>query len=311
MAITLFLGAGFSKWACGLPLTSQLFDYQIKCSISDTRKLEVVKGIKSKWDANSNSANNEEFFNYAYKDCKQSEVNALIWYLCRRLSEPFIHYDFYAGRYRRHVLMIDENRKLKVDGIRRVIDFLTKVRLLPVAGIITTNYDLIVEYCLGTKGFNYGHSFEVLSGRGAYPLSNYNNPVMLKGSIQLAKLHGSISWDKDCKYTDGRCGINGKAMIVPPIITKQLPQLSSQWNLAKKILNESSYLVFFGFGFNAYDTAVKNLIIECTANLYSVLIIDPNSHNLPIEGIFNTHVRITSMHPDQFNINTIPNWIKT
>src|SRR5262249_52164727 len=143
----------------------------------------------------------EEFIAHAiaHKELR----SAVIWYITRRLSEPYIWQEWHAGRNRRHVLMIDENRKLQRPGVTRARDFLLRLPF-QISGIITPNYDLLVEYALGTKLFNYGSPNEVLSGRGAYPLSRWRNPVTLRGPIALAKVHGSISWDRTAKYTDGR-----------------------------------------------------------------------------------------------------------
>src|SRR5215210_3488374 len=76
-----------------------------------------------------------------------------------------------------------------------------------VSGVLTTNYDLLVEYAFGTKLFNYGHRGEVLLGPGSYPVSQWRNPVTLTGPISIAKMHGSISWDERGRYTDGRRGL--------------------------------------------------------------------------------------------------------
>ena len=65
--------------------------------------------------------------------------------------------------------MIDENRASDRPGVVPVSDFLG--RLGEVTGLLTTNYDLLVEYALGTKEMNYGMQGEVLTGRGPYPVS--------------------------------------------------------------------------------------------------------------------------------------------
>ena len=49
--LALFLGAGFSKWAADLPLTSQLFDFEIEpWGPREYKKLEIVKSLKHNWD---------------------------------------------------------------------------------------------------------------------------------------------------------------------------------------------------------------------------------------------------------------------
>ena len=50
---------------------------------------------------------------------------------------------------------LSENRKFKINGIKKARRFLTTVSIL-LNGIVTTNYDLVIEYALGTKEFNYG-----------------------------------------------------------------------------------------------------------------------------------------------------------
>lgn len=160
--------------------------------------------------------------------------------------------------------MIDENRRFKIPGVIRARDFLQPFCEVDLAGIVTTNYDLLIEYALGTKVFNYGARGQGLVNRGAYPLAERVNPITLTGSIPVAKIHGSYSWDHEAFYTDGRCGIRGRALIVAPTAEKAPPaSLRHVWSLAKTILKTATDLVVFGFSFNPYDEAVLNLLREC------------------------------------------------
>jgi len=146
---------------------------------------------------------------------------------------------------------------------------------LDVAGVITTNYDTLVEYVLGTKGFNYGLEGEVLTGRGPYPVSTWLHPVRLTGKTPLAKLHGSISWDAEGRYTDGRRGITGNALIVPPTPVKELPEkLRQAWRLAMQILAATTRIAIFGFSFNQLDQSVLDLLSEHGSHIQSVLLVD-------------------------------------
>ncbi|HHN8499343.1 hypothetical protein [Klebsiella quasipneumoniae] len=48
--ISIFLGAGFSKWAFDLPLVSQLFDFNISyLTASEEKKLYLIKEDWSVW----------------------------------------------------------------------------------------------------------------------------------------------------------------------------------------------------------------------------------------------------------------------
>jgi hypothetical protein len=208
--LAILLGAGFSKWAAGLPVAAELFDFQLEpFGPREDDKLRFVRQLKAAWDSQRPDSTAEQFIAHALAGPPRNR-GAVLWYIVRRLSEPYIWSEWHAGRRRRHVLMIDENRKVERPGVTRARAFL--LGLGPdVSGILTTNYDLLVEYAFGTKLFNYGRRGEVLSGRGAYPVSQWQNPVALTGPVSIAKMHGSISWDAHGRYTEGRRGLTGNA----------------------------------------------------------------------------------------------------
>jgi hypothetical protein len=172
--------------------------------------------------------------------------------------------------------MIDENRRLERPGVTRARDFLVNFGH-DLTGVLTTNYDLLVEYAFGTKLFNYGHRGEVLLGRGAYPVSQWQYPVALTGPISIAKMHGSISWDGRGRYTNGRRGLTGNALIVAPTPEKAPPAgLTSVWQLGGRILERSSRLLVFGFAFNPYDEALLRHLATHGRRLEKVMLVDIN-----------------------------------
>lgn len=67
--------------------------------------------------------------------------------------------------------MIDESRKYNIFGVIQAQNFLKKYLNTSLIGIITTNYDILIEYALRTKGFNYGNPNQILTDRGSYPIS--------------------------------------------------------------------------------------------------------------------------------------------
>lgn len=272
---SLFLGAGYSKWAVNLPLVNELFDLNIGIfNKTDSKRIELVKSLKFNWDKENPKGNDEKFITYAL-NLPIKQKKAVLWYITRRLAEPFIWEEFHSQRWRRHVLMIDEYRKWQVNGLREASSFLQGFAGFSLAGIITTNYDMVIEYALGTKNFNYGVMDQVLSGRGAYPVSTWRKPVILTGEAKLVKIHGSISWDENNFYTDGRRGITGNALIVPPTERKQFPESVRQiWQLAVEILEQTRQLLVFGFAFNTYDQTVYNLLMSHGGNIESVLLVD-------------------------------------
>jgi len=309
--LALFLGAGFSKWAVDLPVASQLFDFDIKpWGPREYKKLEIVKSLKHNWDISHPYGITEQFIADALNFQKKNK-EAVLWYLVRRLSEPFIWKEFHAQRWRRHVLMIDENRRFNIDGVKKIRGFFQRFCGPALVGIVTTNYDMSVEYALGTKGFNYGVSNQMLIGRGPYPLSQWRNPVALKGTIPLAKIHGSISWDENAYYTDGRRGLTGHALIVAPTPEKQPPKsLESVWELAVSILNKATRLLVFGFAFNHYDEAVLNLLQSGGRNLKTVLMVDVVSRSENAHRLWPQATIISSQLPPEGD-NELHNWLQT
>lgn len=241
----------------------------------EERKLKVACRAKELWDRGHPESPTEQFVAHALAESPETRT-AVLWYIVRRLSQPYIWEEWHAGRLRRHVLMIDENRKYQRAGVSRAREFL--LQLDPqLSGILTTNYDLRVEYALGSKGFNYGRAGEELKGRGPYPVSQWLNPVVLRGAVSLAKMHGSISWDLEGRYTDGRRGLSGNALIVAPAPEKTPPaSLALDWELAGRILRNSTHLLVFGFAFNPYDEALLTHLKEYGCDIERVTVIDKN-----------------------------------
>jgi hypothetical protein len=122
--IGLLAGAGFSKWAAGLPLAKDLFDFNIEpFGEKEAEKLRQVKRLKEEWDRR-NPDNAAEAFIADSMAGTSLETDVVLWYIVRRLSEPYIWQEWHAGKNRRHVLMIDENRKYDRPGVKEARDFL-------------------------------------------------------------------------------------------------------------------------------------------------------------------------------------------
>jgi hypothetical protein len=312
----LFLGAGFSKWAINLPTATELFDFQIKIGgPREGLKLRKIQELKEKWDKKNPSRNAEEFIGDLIDH--SSELKKLvIWYVARRLTEPFIEkdrfFEYYSMIYPeitgRRVMTIDDKRKFTIDGIQKAKNFLNLMNGPNIQGIITTNYDLLIEYGLGTKNFYYGNRPRLLYGprRGYYLTSFKKNPVYLRGPLPVTKLHGSISLTEKGYCTDGRGGITGKAIIVPPAQNKKIADiLVPEWNCAKKILRASKKIIFFGFGFNQYDEEILSLLKDTEPWINEIILINKNfSLNIKAEQIWPS-AKIRIFHPDDIQLPVI------
>jgi hypothetical protein len=307
--LAVLLGAGFSKWAAGLPVAAELFDLQLELfGAREDDKLKFVRQLKAVWDSERPDATAEQFIAHALAGTSRVR-EAVLWYIVRRLSEPYIWTEWHAGRWRRHVLMIDENRRLERPGVTCARDFL--VKLGPdLTGVLTTNYDLLSEYAFGTKLFNYGHRGEALSGRGAYPVSQWRNPVALTGPVSIAKMHGSISWDAHGRYTDGRRGLTGSALIVAPTPEKSPPaQLASVWQLGGRILEQSSRLLVFGFAFNPYDEALLCHLATHGRQLEKVMLVDINPNLDGAKQVW-PHSEVRTIPPPPESSAELAEWLR-
>ena len=207
-----FLGAGFSKWSSNLPLAFELFDFDIEpTSKLEERRLAKIKIDWGNWEE-ANGPDTAEQFVYWALNKSSHRSSRVIWYICRRLSDPFM--TKIEGSF--SPLMFDERRSKDHKGVAKARSLITTVKKISLTGILTCNYDTLIECALGTDGFNYGTPNERLQGRGHNPQFPYQFAHRtVTGDIRLAKLHGSLSWDRSFKHTSGKPGRAGKAFIVP------------------------------------------------------------------------------------------------
>jgi hypothetical protein len=302
-----FLGAGFSKWAAGLPIAQGLLDFRVATlNRREQRRLELLRLANAKWNSENPGAPTEKFVSQMIRGSDRTR-RAVLWYITRRLSDPFVA-RMLGGR---QTLMIDDARSRNLTGVRRANRFIQSVAWAPLSGIVTPNYDLLVEYALGTAGFNYGQKGEVLYGRGKNPWFPWQGawPV-LSGDLPVAKIHGSISWDQTTRYTDGRCGVRGDALIVPPYAGKRrLPVLQEIWKLAGSILSSSCRAIVFGFGFNSYDRQLLRLLARAGSQFKAVLIVDTDAKLEAARELW-PGAEITACQPPPAGDRLIAAWVK-
>jgi hypothetical protein len=240
---------------------------------------------------------------------RRRDLEKVLWYVVRRLSDPFLVNDPWDARTR--IPMIDEKVVSEMEGVINAQTFLNRCKP-KLSSIITTNYDLLIEYALGSGGFNYGIQAQHLLGRGLYSVSKWNRkPVTLSGDIPLAKLYGSINRCAAGYLSDGRRAITGKAFVVAPTHEKQ-PQweLEREWGLALKSLQNSSKLIVFGFAFNPYDLAVRDLLRKGGKNLTSILLINLTSKVEVAKQIW-PDAHVTTSPPPQEDFHEIDRWLSS
>lgn len=304
---SVFLGAGFSKWAAGLPLANELFDFEIDyLSQTDLRRLVRIQHDWQRWTAENPGKSAEQFIFWSLNTSTHRR-SRVTWYITRRLSEPFM--TRIQGNFA--TMMINDRKAREDQGTLRAKSFLSLVGTSKLAGIVTSNYDMLTEFALGTTGFNYGEVGEYLEGRGHNPQFPWQNtPVFATGDTPLAKIHGSLSWDRNCKWTDGKPGRAGNALIVPPAPEKGRPSsLADVWKLAEKVLANSTELIVFGFAFNPYDEALLGLLKTAGAHLKRILIVDPYPQRRAAKALW-PHARISTVTETKDPLPSIARWVK-
>jgi hypothetical protein len=98
--VTLIVGAGFSKWAANLPVAKELFDFAIEpFGVREEKKLSSIGEIKASWDLDHPTDTAEAFIDFAMHQ-NQETSKLVVWYVVRRLSEPYIWKEEHAGKKR-------------------------------------------------------------------------------------------------------------------------------------------------------------------------------------------------------------------
>lgn len=103
------MGAGFSKWCINLPLVNELFDFQGNFWTQESRKIEKLERVYINWKKKNISKTNEHFIAEVLNP-ENGSLNRfsdeLLFYISRRLTEPFIFYEQHLGAYFTHPLPI-------------------------------------------------------------------------------------------------------------------------------------------------------------------------------------------------------------
>ena len=299
-AIALFLGAGFSKeW--GLPLTDKLLPVtdeewtQIIEKKFPRRQKQFATKVRASWLKYRNECPGrvDQFAEKLQRDEQGAmglSFNDLAKFIAMRLAvDQSVVREF--NRQRQHT----KNHIRMQRKIPSCYDELMKVlEEYSLKGILTTNYDLVVEKILGPTttgrlgGFHYGKQGQPVLGIHHASTRDWYHLENITGTIPLLKLHGSLNWDlledKGCinVYVDCRPSLKRgfHPAIVPP--HSDIPQydvLSQTWQKAPEILKDADVWVFCGYSFSDYDidNVIGELLQSSTYNLRRVIILSPEA----------------------------------
>jgi hypothetical protein len=152
------------------------------------------------------------------------------------------------------------------------------------AGVVSLNYDLLVEKVLGPAGFRYGGlpRPQVCVGRASspFPRDREREPLELTGAVPVWKPHGSLNWHRqwaDWNHASSRITIypdlraafrgNGEAAIIPPIMVENtVPAwLAGIWAGAGDLLRSVEEWWVAGYSLPDADVALKETLRTAAA----------------------------------------------
>jgi len=161
-------------------------------------------------------------------------------------------------------------------------------------GVLTTNYDLLIERALRHRpmkrvfgpGFFYGglERPQVFTGLALpFTVQLPMTHVELTGSVPLFKLHGSLSWSlaggKMELFQDMRPAFRRSptAAIIPPILHKDTPSwLLPVWTQAEAWLTKADTWIICGYSLPSYDVAINDMLSRSSNGIASsIVILDP------------------------------------
>jgi hypothetical protein len=292
-SVALLLGAGFSV-AGGLPATGGLMDGQMwVVSGEQSRRVQQVLSSWETWRARHGD-DVAGFLHSTYLGHVESAAVGTLpgaklpwpWvtqYLAARLSEHTT--GARGGSSPRNF-----ERLTTPSGVGPHRQLLQELAASgPLIGVVTSNYDLLAERVLRpravrgwpTVGFHYAGLPRPQIAQGT-PLpwrqrdGTRHAAIELTGEVPLAKLHGSLNWDRQ-GATGGASGppvnlwqdlrrsyrLDAAPAIVAPIPETTPPSwLEPVWHAAARLLRTAEQWVVVGYSLPEYDVAIRNLLVD-------------------------------------------------
>jgi hypothetical protein len=276
--IALFLGAGFSKF-WGLPLASEVMDIESIYHKQHKWQRRLLKEVKHLWETKAEQHKGVvDDFARILHDSDEDEFQKFVAFLALRVSSE--HWRIGTAHATRWAIG-DHVRKQKQipPQYRLFLNAISKANLL---GIVTTNYDIVVEKLLGPLasgrlgGFHYGMRGEQLLGHHQLSSQNFYPPVTVKGKVPLLKLHGSLNWELsaegtvvkhvDCRPSRGQGNKKYQTLLLPPGDSPMIDALRPTWDHARQVLSNSEVWVLCGYSLPEYDSHIRHLLAQSASS---------------------------------------------
>jgi hypothetical protein len=169
------------------------------------------------------------------------------------------------------------------------VRLLEALKDVPLVGIVTTNYDIVLEKILGPirqpgrlGGFHYGVDEDKLAGTHSTSSRHFFYGPSITGLTPLLKVHGSLNWALDdngafVKWVDCRPSrlLGYQPIVVPPGGSAQADALREVWRGSAEVLRRARTWIVCGYSVPEYDADVRELLIASTERLRHVIILDP------------------------------------
>lgn len=317
MATCVILGAGFSAHA-GVPLARDLFlraNAPVPFSAAATVRHELVLREFEQWHDANPRAHAEEFIASIYARPFELGSSGVAWpwvveYVGAVIARPGID-----GTMQRAGARYSNRITVPLPGSAPYARFWQLLTAQTrITGILTLNYDLVVERTLRHRpmrrpvlpGFHYG-GFPLpqllLGASRPFGGTSAQRQVEVCGTVPLYKIHGSLNWALDrgevTTFQDVRPALRhgGDAAIVPPHREKERPGwLRTVWEGAEAVLRDADTWVVCGYSAPSYDLEVSDLLRRgARGGVREVYILDPDSARLAAR--YQEITRAVHVHP--------------
>ncbi|MHC4498231.1 MAG: hypothetical protein ACYS21_03850 [Planctomycetota bacterium] len=309
MKIVVFLGAGFSR-AWDLPVMNEFFQHAKDSEHLSEEDKDFLRNLQGRAQKGVSMLqvrhdNLEDILSFCLAESKfgtgyPDESNDEYKKLCYILQKVYRQINVLNWEKTDGFL----NERKKLFGIRERYGKPTYD-----LGIITTNYDVMAEFCLTGVGFSCKLPGEWL------PINNSTEQLYTKdhGDVLLCKLHGSLNWYVDdenknsFKIESALVNANyvneevehkniwlptvsltkyepmNEPLLIPPTLFKMQtdPRFQVIWRSAGEMLGKADKLVFIGFSFPEADVHIRYFLAAnlCeNVDLRSIDIVDPDAN---------------------------------
>jgi hypothetical protein len=294
--VAVIIGAGYS-YVAGLPLTRDLLTTPVYVPSQRAEdRWEQVYSHYLGWKAENPSGGPEQYLGYLYSHSDfgwESQLwPAAVELVAATLATPR------PGDMLPNNLRYSEKVSRTYHCAAHREFWSTLFQSTEVIGVMTTNYDLLVERSLRHRpmagrpgcyygGFPFPQTIEGAVENDMRP-RHLQRPLEFTGRVPVFKIHGSLNWalseGKVVICPDARPAFRakGKCAIIPPIPEKEPPNwLLPVWEAAESCLSQADDWIVCGYSLPDYDRAIRLMLQRAIGDHPKrMFVLDPDSATL-------------------------------